>query len=302
MNSFLQTKVWARFKESTGWQAKQYQQFWSLSRILPFAQRLTYFPELPFTASALEMIENYRLRTEPSTFSRFEFLEPWSASAAEQLIKLGLHKSIEEVQPEYRQWIDISGSEEKLLEQMKPKGRYNIKVAKRHHLTTSFTSDPQEVSQFYRLYSFTAKRSQFAGRSEDYFQRLVATLKENQLGEVVIVSKDDQPLSAAIIVYWQGLASYLYGGSGGDRSVMAPYWLHFQVMKRSKEKGCQLYDLLAVAPPEADNNHPYAGITRFKQQFGGTTVRMLGSWDLVHRPLWYKIYLFIEKRRRKIIQ
>ncbi|MEK9167147.1 MAG: hypothetical protein AAB613_00155, partial [Patescibacteria group bacterium] len=94
-------------------------------------------------------------------------------------------------------------------------------------------------------------------------------------------------------------------------------------MKRAKHDGCAIYDLLAIAPfqqtaisnqlsadtekPRAesrelkasDSSHPHSGLTRFKTQFGGQSVRLLGSWDLVHSGFWYTMYQFVERRRRK---
>lgn len=303
--SYFQTKSWGEFKASHGWAAREFSGQLGLKRDLPFKQGLWYFPELPWGENLEKLPELVqKLQGEPVTFNRLEFLTPYQDEKASLLLELGLQKSFEEVQPEHRQWVNLEPSDDKILEQMKPKGRYNINVAKKHDLKIEQGTEEVLVARFFPLYQATATRADFQGRNLAYFQRLVAVLANDGVGELIIVSKDGQDLAGGIFIIYDGLCSYLYGGSAGDRSLMAPYLMHWEAMRLAKKRGCQIYDLLAVAPPqnetdgESDKNHPYAGITRFKTQFGGETVRILGSWDLINRPIWYKIYRLVELRRR----
>lgn len=301
MNSFLQSPEWGKFKESAGWESKTRHGLLELSRTLPMGKVLSYYPELDFTEDVLEGVNKIigEDRSSGKMLVRFEFLTPWKDEIATQLLKAGLIKSFEEVQPEYRRWIDLNLSEEGLLNQMKQKGRYNVRVAERHKLKIEHGSTKELAERFFNLYKNTAKRADFQGRNLNYFVKLVELIDELKNGEVILVSKGDEDLSGGIFIYQGEIASYLYGGSGGDRSLMAPYLMHWEAMKRAKKRDCAIYDLIAVAPPETEN-HPYSSLTRFKEQFGGATVRMVGSWDLVVQPFWYKLYRTIEKRRRKV--
>ncbi|HUD21102.1 MAG TPA: peptidoglycan bridge formation glycyltransferase FemA/FemB family protein [Candidatus Saccharimonadales bacterium] len=305
VKSFFQTAAWGEFKETAGWRAKNRHGLLELTIKLPMSQTVSYYPELEYSASNLEKVKNIieEEKTNRKMFVRFEFLEPWDEPAAGHLLRFGLIKSFEELQPEHRQWVSLNMSEAKILEQMKPKGRYNIRIAERHKLKVESGIEIKQAERFFALYQQTATRAEFRGRGLDYFLALTKTLAKEGVGEIIIISKDGQDLAGGIFLYYQGIASYLYGGSGGDRSLMAPYLMHSEAMKRAKKRGCQIYDLLAVAPPPPAGgpNHPHAGLTRFKEQFGGETIRLLGSWDLVNRPLWYKLYRMIEKRRRKAI-
>lgn len=298
LKSYLQSKSWGEFKSGQGWLVKSCGTLQGLKRSLPLGQSLWYFPELSweeFLNSTPKLFNH--LQAEPATFSRLEFFSPYSSERASALIKLGLVKSFEEVQPEYRQWLSLDQSETKILAQMKPKGRYNIHIAEKHNLKIEKGVGESLVRRFFPLYQQTANRADFQGRGLNYFLKLTEVLAKDGVGEVIIVSKHDQDLAGGIFLYYEGFASYLYGGSGGDRSLMGPYLMHWEAMKEAKKRKCLIYDLLAVAPPEAEN-HPYAGLTRFKTQFGGETVRLLGSWDLINRPNWYRMYRFVERRRR----
>lgn len=301
--SFLQTDEWASFKTKFGWQSVRRNGLLSLIKPLPFGKSLEYFPEIPLSDESLLTIET--IKNKPAAgriFSRFEFFELWSAETARKLVDLGLVKSFEEVQPEYRQWIDLTPSLKELVRQMKPKGRYNLRLALRKKLKVKIGLEPHLVDTLFALYDETARRADFSGRSKSYFQNLAMLLKEKDCGAVISVWHEDKPLSALMMTFYKDIASYLYGGSSArHREMMASYLAHFEAIKLAKQRGCKIYDLLAIAPGEPPNRHPYAGLTRFKQSFGGRRVRLLGSWDLVHERFWYKLYTFVEKRRRKVI-
>lgn len=301
ITSFFQTDAWANFKQKSGWRPRRVGEHLALRKELPLGLSLEYWPELPYSQEVLQEVKAECATAAPDIFTRFEFLERYSPEAVEELQGIGLKKSFEEVQPEYRQWIHLDRSDEKLLSEMKPKGRYNIKVAERNHLQIQFSTDRSAIGQFYSLYQQTSERNRFQGRGLGYFEGLVKLLAKEGVGEVLVISTNGTALSAGIFLYWGGVGSYLYGASGGDRNLMAPYLMHWAAMKRSRERGCRIYDLLAIAPPDRPN-HSYASLTRFKTQFGGESVRLLGSWDFIRKPFWYTIYQFAERRRRQALR
>ena len=300
--SFFQTDIWGKFKTDFGWRSFRYDNLLGLQKKIFFNKTMLYFPEIPFSEGSIATIRKIIRDNvyKKHIFTRFEFLSPWENTVAATIMKTGLIKSFEEVQPEYRQWVMIEGGEKHILGQMKPKGRYNIALAKRHKLKIKSGINEKLLKDFYDLYMETARRSNFSGRGARYFQGLVSMLDKSKVGEIMVVYQGKRPLSAGIFLYYGEMASYLYGASGGDRKQMAPYLMHWEAIKRAKENGCKIYDMLAIASPEHPNRHPHAGLTRFKTQFGGQSVHLLGSWDLVGSSFWYTIYRFAQKRRRKI--
>src|SRR3989344_4891740 len=258
--SMLQTAWWAKFKESGGWKSERYGDLYGLTRQLPFGRSILYFPEIPLD---------------------LEHGIPFSDQA------IYISRSDDEKVPSGRIFTRFE-----FLEQWSPEH------ANKHDLKIEWGISNNSIQTLFDLYSQTAARADFQGRDLPYFQRLAKTLEENKAGDIIIVSKNNEPLSALLLSFYGGVCSYLYGGSGGDRSLMGPYLAHWEAIKLAKKKGMAVYDLLAIAP-EGNENHPHAGLTRFKTQFGGQSVRLLGSWDLVHSRFWYTMYRFVEKRRRK---
>jgi len=93
------------------------------------------------------------------------------------------------------------------------------------------------------------------------------------------------------MMFFGNTVTYLHGVSGNeDRNVMAPYLLHWQIIREVKKMGYDSYDFWGIAPPQAGEDHPWAGITRFKKGFGGRAISYMGAFDLVFNPLWYGAY------------
>lgn len=303
MQSLLQTKTWAAFRQDLGWQAFDIEEISVLQKKLPFGKSFLYAPEVAWQAISPEgRLENFLSKIQKiaenskTLFFRLEILDEFDDKIIEILKKNGFIKAFEEIQPEWRQIIDISKSEDEILAQMKQKGRYNIRVAEKHGVEIKKS---ENINDFYEIFRETAKRDGFQIRPKQYFEKLMEKFSENGIAELMLAKYNGKTIAALIATFYSDVATYLYGASGNaNRNLMAPYLLHFEVMKRAKVKGCKTYDLLAVAPPEAEN-HKYAGISRFKEQFGGRTVHLVGSWDLVYKPRWYGIFKMAEKYRRK---
>lgn len=312
MNSLLQTQAWADFKVSQGWKLHtieiegQNEPIRVLERSLGFNQSMLYAPEVTFSAGATAQLEqlahSLQEQAPQAIFFRLELLTPFSEtedSLTAQLTNAQYRKSFEEVQPEHRQWIDISKDETTILAGMKEKGRYNVRLAERKGVTTRISTDTKDIEVFYQIFKETADRDRFSIRSEQYFRSLCAMLFKYKLGELVIAEYEGEPLAALIITYYDGMASYLYGASSNKhRNLMAPYAAHMAAIRSAKAHDCTTYDLLQIAPPNADSSHHYTSLTRFKQQLGGERVDVIGSWDYVYKPFWYQAFMIVEKMRR----
>lgn len=297
MKSLLQTKEWADFRISQGWQAHNIDGIFVLERELPMGKSFLYAPEVEWGAIKLnKFLSNLQknIKKNNQIFLRLEILDKNSDEIVQRLKQSGFVKAFEELQPEYRQVLDISKSEEEILQQMRSKGRYNIKIAQKHNVEIK---NSKNVDGFYKIFAETAQRDGFSIRPKKYFEKMLEIL--GNYCELLYAEFQGKIIAAEIVAYYEETASYLYGASGNEyRNVMAPYLLHWEAIKKAKEKGCKFYDFLAVAP-EGQENHKYAGISRFKRQFGGQTVQIVGGYDLVFKPTWYKLFKIAEKLRRR---
>jgi len=336
--SILQTKHWATLKSKYGQKVHWLSDVLVLEHSLPLGGTFLYIPEVDqVQVHDMDMAKLDELaRSRKAAFVRIEIVNPITErqSYLDKSLE-GFDKAFEDVQPEHRRIIDLRQSEAKILEQMKPKGRYNIKVAVKHNvkvvnhkvvtgahrvsnighemafwgnsenhksksITNAYNTQKSPVDIFYDLYSETVAREKITGRSLDYFHDLADILGADDLVRVFIAKVDDVPVAGAVITFYDGVASYLYGGSSRERrEVMAPYALHWGIMMFAKRNGFRSYDLLGVAPEGAGEEHKWSGVTRFKENFGGQSVAVIGSYDKIYRPIYYRAYKRAAQIRRK---
>jgi lipid II:glycine glycyltransferase (peptidoglycan interpeptide bridge formation enzyme) len=300
-SSVLQTKEWSDFKANFGWRAHHIKDVWILEKKIALGRSVLYIPEV--TKDKLTNLNLEELRAlAKKTGAIFLKVEPLCSvgdtSLEQFLTENKFIKSFEELQPNSRIILNIEKDHEQILKQMKPKGRYNINLAKRKNLKIVSGKSQRELKNFYKLFVETSRRDGFTPRARMYFQKLIDTLGNKGWAQIYIAYHNHVPLASVIATFYQGTATYLYGASSLEgRPLMAPYLLHWQIIQDAKSKGCSTYDFLAVSPSGV-KKHKYDGITQFKEKFGGERVELAGSWDLVFTPWLYKTYKLVESQRR----
>jgi lipid II:glycine glycyltransferase (peptidoglycan interpeptide bridge formation enzyme) len=180
-------------------------------------------------------------------------------------------------QPEATVILDLTRSDEELLSVMHEKCRYNIRLAEKRGVVVQ---ESRDVDHFYELLQSTASRDGFTVKPRSHYEKFLTNLPGSFLllaygptGACVsrqINSPANDPVAGLMGVIWGDRGYYYYGASSHEyRSFMAPYVLQWRAMKLCRERGCREYDLLGIEKGTMDKGHPWAGLTRFKLQFGG---------------------------------
>lgn len=307
----LQTPNWGDLKSEYGW-TPEYLRLGDLGamvlfRHLPLGFSVAYIPRGPvgtgdwsgFWETVDELSRKHNaifLRVEPDIW------EPVSDDFAETHLP-GFQPSQQTTQPPRTVLIDISGTEEDWLEAMKPKTRYNIRLAERKDVIVQPSSD---VKAFHQLMETTGERDAFGIHSVDYYQAAYNHFAPDGACTLLMASFEGQPL-AGLMAFAQGhTAWYLYGASNNrERNRMPTYLLQWEAMRWAKAKGCRTYDLWGVPDqPESvleakfmDRSDGLWGVYRFKRGFGGEVRRTIGAWDRVYKPLLYKLYQLYTGRK-----
>lgn len=199
-------------------------------------------------------------------------------------------------QPQDTLMVNLSGSEEKILEQMKQKGRYNIKLATKKKVVVKSwkTGDDgwtEAVEKFYALLLETTKRDGFRGHDRSYYNKMMKFLGDK--ASLYLAEHDGEVLAGAINTYFGKVATYYYGvSSNHKRNLMAPYLLHWQAMKDAKRDGFEWYDLFGIAPKGKEKGHAWEGVTSFKRKFGGKYRSYVKPQEYAFKELWYWAYRF----------
>lgn len=186
-----------------------------------------------------------------------------------------------------------------LLAAMHPKTRYNIGLAQRKNLEIKFLQ-AEDLDLVWPLFEETARRAGFRLHPKTHYRDLLNLKGDNLRVFLAGVFFNGRPIAVNLMVDFYETRTYLHGASSSqDRNLMAPYLLHWELMKDAKEKGLKFYDWWGIAPVD-DPKDPWFSITRFKKGFGGQIVRYPGTFDYVLQPAAYLIYSALRTVRRLV--
>ncbi len=211
---------------------------------------------------------------------------------------MAFRPSPQTVQPRRTILVDLEGTPETVLERMKQKTRYNIRLAERKGVTIRAGTEA-DLPAFYQLMEVTAERDRFAVHSEAYYTAAHRLLVPAGQGRLLLAEHEGRLLAGLVAIAFGDTACYMYGASSDEgRNLMPTYLLQWEAMRWARELGCRWYDLWGVPDEEeavleaqfADRSDGLWGVYRFKRGFGGRLVRTAGAWDLVYAPLRYRMY------------
>lgn len=229
--------------------------------------------------------------------------DPAGLALSAELARRGWRFSADQIQFRNTVLLPVSASDEEMLARMKPKTRYNLRLALKKGVTVR-VGDEKDWPLLYKMYAETAARDGFIIRDENYYRAVwkifsawppATAQPENwqaqpPLAEPLIAEVDGEALAAIFLFAFAGRAYYVYGMSrAAHREKMPAYLLQWQALLWARAHGCAVYDLWG-APDVFDESDSMWGVFRFKEGLGGTLVRTLGAWDFAPNPLWYALY------------
>lgn len=220
----------------------------------------------------------------------------WRLEPAEDLLGLGpkITKTVD-LNPARTLVLDLLSSEEKILANMHPKTRYNIRLATKKGVTVKEIKVPQKQhwQEFRHLLFLTGSRDGFRLHDFSHYQKLVETCPG--LIRMYMAYYEGQAIAGGLFSFWFKQATYLHGASDNSfRQLMAPQLLQWTVITEAKKMGCISYDFYGISEEK------WPGVTRFKRGFGGQEVVYPGTFDLIFRPFFYNLYSILRLVRRQI--
>lgn len=202
-------------------------------------------------------------------------------AASDALAQVGFRHAPRQFQPRATIVVDLSRSPEEILAGFDSQVRYNARLAERKGVAVD-EGGLEEVESFWTLYAATAGRKGFEWRAQSYFTQLVGEFGD--AARIFLARRAGETLAGAIVVAFGSTAYYLYGASGGDRSVKPAELVQYRAMLWARSRGATRYDMWGIpAHPTEDN--PLYGVYRFKSGFGGQQETYVGALDLPLFPL-----------------
>lgn len=309
LNPFLQSWTWGDFQSAIGrhiWRLGAYENGQLVGAALVVEHQLMlgrsylYCPRGPMAASvaafqAMVIAIADLGRQQGAMYAkidpgRYDFELPDDAFTSEFVMGTTL-------QPRTTLLLDLRPTAEQLLAAMHQKTRYNIRLAEKKGVTVRWSVSDADIDFFLSLMHATAERQNIRLHSDRYYHTMIQTLHQTAKGELAIASLEGVPLAANLVIWHGQTATYLHGGSSdAQKEVMSPYLLQWRTIERAKEMGCTTYDFWGIAPPGAVG-HRWAGITRFKEGFGGDLFEFPPAANAVLKQQWYLAYRFAKRMR-----
>lgn len=298
----LQSEAWRAFKGAEGSLTEHFEGegLWAnvIEHALPFVGNYWYVPRGPVLADASSAVQSSEwarilteakkrrvawIRIEPKNDAELSMIRGWSGTYS-------VRKSPHDMQPKEILPVNISGDKEKLFENMKPKTRYNIRLAERRGVEISSDRDEKSLGEFLRMNRETAIRNHISTHPDRHYRHLLEAFPKEEIA-LFMAWHEGRALAATIVAFFGDTATYLHGASSDDdRGLMAPYFLQWHAIEAAQRRGCVRYDFGGV---DTDGSVPsLSGVTRFKRGFAKNVnaVQYPGSYDIILIPSQYIVY------------
>ena len=310
----LQSAEWGELKSRFGWSAHRLALARGdemiagaqiLFRRLPLGLRFTYIPRGPVVDfndnNTVNMLFDALFRAARARSAFILKIEPNVLDAFELNLQSAICnlQSGSSIQPRTTIHLDLTRDPDTILAQMKPKWRYNIRLAERKGIIVR-QGNADDLPTFYRLMQITSARDQFAIHSADYYRTAFELFTARDHACLFVAEYEREPLAMIFVTAFGGEAIYLYGASSNaHRERMPNHALHWAAIQWAKQRGCVRYDLwgvAAVADALVGDNRPVRsgpsqhGLYQFKQGFGGELVQYAGGYDAVFSRWRYALY------------
>ncbi|MFH1946849.1 MAG: peptidoglycan bridge formation glycyltransferase FemA/FemB family protein [Candidatus Magasanikbacteria bacterium] len=297
---FLQSWDWGEFQKNTGKEVLRLQivengavsgQMQGFVHELGLGVKYLYAPRVHSSQFMVHSVIDY-LKKNKFAFIRIEGVDKFRTKNYEL-------RTVRNRQPVTTLLLDLTQSEEVLLQQMHSKTRYNIGLAEKKGVEVKSGKD---IEAFWKLNEQTTGRDKFKSHDKNYYAKML----DNNFCHQLTAYHDYQPIASNLFIVYGDTCTYLHGASSNEyRNLMAPYLLQWEGIKMAKKLGCKYYDFWGIAPIVEEGkgeqvscfnnfcwevNHPWTGVTRFKVGFGGNVREYPQAVDVVLSRWKYVVY------------
>lgn len=299
----LQTAAWAQFRSAMGISTEKISSGYISFHPVPHTPwTIGYMPKGPMITKKLLQEAEKVGKIHQAIFIQLEpniSVEKKATVPVDTTLKPSHHPLF----TKYTFIIDLTKSEQELLQAMHPKTRYNIRLAEKHGVTIQEDNSHRAFLEYLRLEEETTKRQRFYAHNRTYQETMWRTMRDAGIAHLFTATYEGETLAAWVIFVHDGVMYYPYGASSRNhREVMAPNLLLWELVKWGKLQKLQAFDLWGAMGPNPDPNDPWFGFHRFKLGYHPDYVTFIGSFDLILRPVLYRLYCIADSLRWMILK
>lgn len=304
----MQLGEWGELKKQFGWEVfrivKNDAGAQIMIRSLPLGFKLAYIPKGPVGNKWIDLLpEIHEVCKSRGAFAIKIEPDGWEPGLYKNRIELDGFFPSHPIQPQRSIVIELKAGEDEILNRMKQKTRYNIRLAIKKEIEVTLSKD---IATFHELLLKTGERDQFGIHSKEYYQTAFDLLSSSGHCQLFLAIFEKKPLAGLMVFVSGSRAWYFYGASTNEeRERMPTYLLQWEAIRWAKKMSCSDYDLWGI--PDADEailerdfmlrSDGLWGVYRFKRGFGGKVMRSAGAWDYIYSPLRFQLFQILLKIR-----
>lgn len=205
-----------------------------------------------------------------------------------------------------RTWnLDLSDSPAVILSQMRKTTRHAIKKAQQAKVAVSISNNSESLNSFFSLYQSTRQRHGFVPFTRKFLEQQFQLFSKNNHSYIATAKYNNENVAAAILIQFGNTVFYHHGASVPlPSNISASQLLQWESILAAKRRGASRYNFWGISPNSKKNTsqnkpHPFAGITVFKQGFGGYALDYMHAQDLPTSPLYWKLWAIDKYRQYK---
>lgn len=299
-----QSKAWHKLQQDLGeesiFEKNANYHFLAINKHTPVGNYL-YLPYGPVARDqhSFEDALNRLIELAKSLHAMFIRIEPQNPDFT-HLLPRNTTKS-KEINPADTWVLPLNKTREELILGFSHGVRNPYNTAKKRGLIIETTKDPSAITHLVKLQHALARERHINTYSERYLKTelsqpfatlyLVKYQKPADTIRTPDLPKDGQILAASLFFDYQDTRYYMQSAADSRyKKLPATVALLATAVLDAKDQGSKLFDFWGIAPEGANTSHPWYGFTRFKKSFGGHAIHYAGTYDVIIKPMRYKLY------------
>lgn len=238
-----------------------------------------------FNALLYEKIKKWLEEKKMTSFFEYSFF-----GETEKLISLGQEKKIWESNIGIAK-IDLTKSIKSLWSAVDQTHRGKVIKAEKNKVAIVWSD---EIDLFFTLMDETYKNQKGHVPNKKFIRYEYEILKSNNSAQLVFASHEGKYLCGALLYNFGKISIYNFAGTIKN-NLGAGQLLHWEIIKRLKDKGYQSYFLGETSFEKNDANLKFTqGITKFKLRFGAAQIPTFHKEYALY-PMKLKIWKLLQK-------
>lgn len=253
--------------------------------------------------SIIDFLRNY-CKEKRCHFIRISLPDQYQQLLFDQLYEIGFRKTYTHgIDGALALALDITKSEEELLNEMRKSTRQSVKKSLEIGLECYSTASLDEFDHFWEIFVESAKRNNWTNvYSRKYVETEYKIFSQSGLSRIFFTKYKGEYTAAGMFTYFNGQSVYHHSGSLTKfREIPSMYLMQWEAIKYAKSIGMKVHNLWGIVE-EDDVKSSWHGLSLFKRGFGGFEVRLMPTMDLILNPFAHatRVYEWLETKRKGI--